>query len=69
MNSPSDTIQGSPTFHYILEKLPDGSGYSCRNHSLGPQVPVVTAETEQQALTQAKAATEAWMGKGSGTQR
>jgi hypothetical protein len=67
MNSPSDTIQGSPTFHYKIEKVE--GGFKCSNVSLGPHIEPVVREDEQAALRAAKMATEAWMGKGSGTQK
>ena len=66
MNSTTDTIQGSPTFHYKIERVE--GGFKCTNTSLGPQVDPVVAEDEMTALDGAKKATEAFIGKGSGAQ-
>jgi len=67
MNAPSDTIQGSPSFHYKIERV--DNGFMATNVSLGPQVEPQIRETEREALEAAKAATVEWMGRGQGTQR
>lgn len=67
MNAPADQIFGSPTFHYRVQRLENGT-YRCTNESLRQHIDPVEAPSESEAINAAKAATEAWVGKGSGSQ-
>ncbi len=62
MRAPSDTIQGSPSYHSTVSRQDDGT-YEARNTSM-PAVPAQRAETEAEAIAKLTQATEQWIGKG-----
>lgn len=62
MNFPSDQIQGSPTFHTRVEKLPDGR-YKATNVSMAQVEPQIRGD-EMDAIRAVRMATEAFIGKG-----
>jgi hypothetical protein len=62
MRIPSDQIQGSPSFHSVISRRPDGK-YEAVNKSM-PSVPVVVADSESEAIRGINMATEKWIGEG-----
>lgn len=64
MYLPSDQIQGSPNFHTIVVKQPDGT-FTATNHSM-PDVPPQNAADEMDAVRACRMATEKFIGMGAG---
>ena len=64
MYLPSDQIQGSPTFHTVVNKQADGT-YTAKNVSM-TDVPPVNAPSEAEAIRAVRSATEEFIGKGAG---
>lgn len=64
MYFPADQIQGSPTFHTVVKKQPDGS-YTAENVSMR-DVPAQNRPSEAEAIRAVRSATEAYIGNGGG---
>lgn len=60
MRTPNDSIFGSPSFHYRLRRLEDGT-YEATNESLRQHIAPQRGANERDAMDAAKAATEAYV--------